>query len=181
MITKEEANAAAVGTVRMITGLWEQGDKLAQECVQLRRQVQQLDGVRPTRADKRAGNVKTLYTATSVAKIFGLSAVEFNRLLRKMGVLCWSGGRGGGGRWVLTSAYHRNAYMCRRTYKITRADGRPDTVEHSYWTQQGVDFICPLLVRAGFTPVGAPQVPEWFDNYADTDEGDVSGLDHTRL
>lgn len=161
-VTREQVNGALAETGRVVTQMWDNGERLLRECQALRKRVQQLEsGVRPVNRFKGS----SLYTSTSIAKEYGMSAPAFNQLLKAHKIIKWSGGQHGAGRWVLTDNYQQRSYMKRKVFKIVRKDGRPDTVEHSYWTQAGADFLYSFMNKLGLKPMDEAdeQVLDWFD------------------
>jgi len=80
---------------------------------------------------------------TVIASSYGLSAVEFNRMLHAFGIQ-----RKVGGTWVLYSRYNDNGYMVMKTYLV----GENESVRHSYWTERGRKFLYDELKQRGILP-----------------------------
>jgi phage antirepressor YoqD-like protein len=170
MVTSSGVKAA----IKTFEDMWRILQQANAECRDLRERMAALEAKLGT-GNKRSG--RRLYTTTSIAKEFGMSAQALHKLLRARGVVSWSGGQNGAGRWVLTNKYHGLPYIKRKSFKIVRDDGRPDTAEHSYWTQAGVDFLHSFLLGIGLCPVTEDdddedddiqaqvkaKVDEWFD------------------
>ena len=93
---------------------------------------------------KNAGTV----TITQIAKDYGMSAIEMNRLLNELGVQFKQSDQ-----WLLYKKYHAKGYTHSETVNIVRADGHPDIKMNTKWTQKGRLFIYNLLKEIGIVPV----------------------------
>ena len=80
---------------------------------------------------------------TVIASAYGFSAVRFNKLLHKLGIQ-----RRVGGTWVLYSRYHNNGYTVLCSYPINAKE----SVDHTYWTQNGRKFLYDTLKMYGILP-----------------------------
>lgn len=80
------------------------------------------------------------FTATQIAKEFGMSAVTLNAKLRQLGVQFYQSGQ-----WMLTAKYQGKGYTDMRIAKYV--DSRTDEVKTSQslvWTERGRLFISTL-------------------------------------
>lgn len=91
---------------------------------------------------------KGLVTITQIAKDYGMSGVKMNQMLNVFGVQYKQSGQ-----WLLYSKYHNMGYTHSKTIDITRADGTPDIVMETKWTQKGRLFLYELLKKKGILPV----------------------------
>ena len=57
------------------------------------------------------------------------------------------------GQWILYAKYKDCGYVSSRSIDITRADGRPDVVLHTEWTQAGRKFLYEQLSGCGILPM----------------------------
>ncbi len=85
---------------------------------------------------------KGLVTITQIAKDYGMSGNQMNKLLNTYGIQYKQSGQ-----WLLYSKYHNMGYTHSKTINITRTDGRPDIVMETKWTQKGRLFIYETLKR----------------------------------
>lgn len=87
---------------------------------------------------------KNTVPITQIAKDYGMSGREFNKLLHVKGVQykCRN-------TWLLYQRYAECGYTQSKTFLV--GDGR--SVMHTYWTQKGRLFIYDLMKRAGILPL----------------------------
>jgi Rha family phage regulatory protein len=83
---------------------------------------------------------KGLVAINQVAKDYGMSAQEMNKVLHKLGVQYKQGKQ-----WLLYRKYDKDGYVHSETIPITRSDGRLDVTMNTKWTQKGRVFIYKLL------------------------------------
>ena len=91
---------------------------------------------------------KGLVTVNQIAKDYGMSAREMNKLLHNLKVQYKQGNQ-----WLLYRKYDSSGYVHSETIQITRSDGRPDIAMNTKWTQKGRLFIYNLLKGEGILPV----------------------------
>lgn len=91
---------------------------------------------------------KGLVTVNQIAKDYGMSARELNKLLHNLKIQYKQGNQ-----WLLYSNYHGSGYVHSETIQITRSDGRSDVAMNTKWTQKGRLFIYNILKREGVLPV----------------------------
>lgn len=91
---------------------------------------------------------KSLVVTTQIAKDYGMSAKEFNRMLHDMEIQYKTNGQ-----WVLYSKYQNMGYVSSRTIDIARTDGSPDVVMQTQWTQKGRLFLYEKLKSSGIVPL----------------------------
>lgn len=89
-----------------------------------------------------------LTTTTSIAKDYGMSATEFNRLLHNFGVQFKQSGQ-----WFLYRKYQDKGYTSSETVDITRSDSRKDVKMNTKWTQKGRLFLYNLLKEHNIVPM----------------------------
>lgn len=82
--------------------------------------------------------------ATSIiAKDYGMTAIEFNRLLHELGIQYRVGNT-----WLLYKEYADQGYTKTKTYHLPSGEG----VIHTYWLQKGRMFLFDMLALAGIFP-----------------------------
>lgn len=92
-------------------------------------------------------NNKGLVTITQIAKDYGMSGKQFNKILHELGIQFKQSGQ-----WLLYTKYHGLGYTHSKTIDITRSDGRPDVTMNTKWTQKGRLFIYELLKQKSILP-----------------------------
>jgi prophage antirepressor-like protein len=113
--------------------------QLALENQELRHDKNYLDIIMRSRA---------LLTITQIAQDYGMSGKALNKILADMKIQYSCNGQ-----WTLYAPYKDKGYVSSRTIDITRADGRPDTVMHTEWTQAGRKFLYEQLKKGGIIPM----------------------------
>lgn len=93
--------------------------------------------------DTILSSVRTL-TTTQIAADYDLTARKLNRILHEEGIQRYVNGQ-----WILYQKYMGNGYTKSKTVRITRSDGRPDTVLNTEWTQKGRLLIHEILKKRG--------------------------------
>lgn len=93
--------------------------------------------------DTILSSTKTL-TTTQIAADYDLTARKLNRILHEEGIQRYVNGQ-----WILYQKYMGNGYTKSKTVRITRSDGRPDTVLNTEWTQKGRLLIHEILKKRG--------------------------------
>lgn len=91
---------------------------------------------------------KGLVTITQIAKDYGMTGQEMNKLLHNLGIQYKQSEQ-----WLLYKDHQDKGYTHSETINITRRDGRPDVTMNTKWTQKGRLFIYNKLKKAGTTPV----------------------------
>ena len=81
---------------------------------------------------------------SQIAEDYGMSAKALNKLLHEEGVQYNMGGQ-----WLLYKEHQNKGLTRSETVRITRSDGRPDTVIHPKWTQKGRLDINQILENRG--------------------------------
>lgn len=87
---------------------------------------------------------KGVLTITQIAKDYGLTGQELNKILHEERVQYKQNKQ-----WLLYRDYHNKGYTKSRTTNITRTDGRPDVSLDTQWTQKGRLFVHEILKRRG--------------------------------
>ena len=91
---------------------------------------------------------KALLTISQIAQDYGMSGKALNKKLADMGIQYSINGQ-----WILYAKYKDCGYVSSRSIDITRADGRPDVVLHTEWTQAGRKFLYEELKNRGIIPM----------------------------
>ena len=91
---------------------------------------------------------RSLMTVSQIAQDYGMSGKAMNKKLEAMGIQYKCNDQ-----WILYSRYKDCGYVSSRTIDITRADGRPDVVLHTEWTQAGRKFLYEELKKQGIIPM----------------------------
>ena len=91
---------------------------------------------------------RSLMTVTQIAQDYGYSAKAFNKILADMGIQYKVNNQ-----WILYSKYKDGGYVSSRSIDITRANGMPDTVMQTEWTQAGRRFLYEELKKLGIIPL----------------------------
>jgi len=91
---------------------------------------------------------KALLTISQIAQDYGMSGKAMNKKLADMGIQYSINGQ-----WILYAKYKDCGYVSSRSIDITRADGRPDVVLHTEWTQAGRKFLYEELKKQGVIPM----------------------------
>jgi hypothetical protein len=91
------------------------------------------------------GQDETMLTTTQIAKKFGMSAIELNKILYGAGIQYKVNDQ-----WVLYYQYQDKGLI--KVQKYNKKAGERDVVLHTYWTEKGMDFIEAVLQRLGYKP-----------------------------
>ena len=91
---------------------------------------------------------KALLTISQIAQDYGMSGKALNKKLADMGIQYSINGQ-----WILYAKYKDCGYVSSRSIDITRADGRPDVVLHTEWTQAGRKFLYEELKKQRIIPM----------------------------
>ena len=119
--------------------LEEENVQLAAENQELKNDRNYLDLIMRSRA---------LLTISQIAQDYGMSGKALNKKLADMGIQYSINGQ-----WILYAKYKDCGYVSSRSIDITRADGRPDVVLHTEWTQAGRKFLYEELKKEGIIPM----------------------------
>lgn len=93
---------------------------------------------------------KSLVTITQIAKDYGMSGRQFNKLLNDIGVQYKTGGYSK--QWLLYSKYQDKGWTHSDTIRFTRSGGREDFALETKWTQKGRLGLYELLKKHGILP-----------------------------
>ena len=91
---------------------------------------------------------KALLTISQIAQDYGMSGKAMNKKLSELGIQYSVNGQ-----WILYAKHKDRGYVSSRLIDITRADGRPDVVLHTEWTQSGRKFLYEELKKVGVLPM----------------------------
>ena len=126
--------------------LKEENVRLESENVQLALENQEL------RHDKNYLDLimrsKALLTISQIAQDYGMSGKAMNKVLADMGIQYSLNGQ-----WILYAKYKDKGFVSSRSIDIVRADGRPDIVLHTEWTQAGRRFLYEELKKRDIIPM----------------------------
>ena len=87
-------------------------------------------------------------TVTQIAKDYGMTAQELNKLLHENKIQFKRSGQ-----WILYQKYAKLGYTKSHTTPITYKDGRKGDQLHTRWTQKGRLFLYELLKQKGHLPL----------------------------
>ncbi|KKO51161.1 phage antirepressor KilAC domain-containing protein [Paenibacillus sp. DMB20] len=90
---------------------------------------------------------KSTVTTTQIAKDYGLTANELNKILKEQKIQYKVGDQ-----WVLYKKYADKGYTQSETFNFTHTDGTPDVRMNTKWTQRGRIFIHQILTELGIKP-----------------------------
>ncbi|MFD2658556.1 phage antirepressor KilAC domain-containing protein [Gracilibacillus thailandensis] len=88
-----------------------------------------------------------LMTVSQIADDYGMSARQFNKLLKEHGIQYKMSGQ-----WLLYSKYKGNGYTKSETTQFNHTDGRPGVSLLTKWTQKGRLFLYEFLKEKGILP-----------------------------
>ena len=91
---------------------------------------------------------KALLTISQIAQDYGMSGKALNKKLSELGIQYSINGQ-----WILYAKYKDCGYVSSRSIDIVRANGMPDVVLHTEWTQSGRKFLYEELKKAGIIPM----------------------------
>ena len=91
---------------------------------------------------------KALLTVSQIAQDYGMSGKALNKKLADMGIQYSINGQ-----WILYAKYKDCGYVSSRSIDIVRANGMPDVVLHTEWTQAGRKFLYEELKKQGIIPM----------------------------
>ena len=89
-----------------------------------------------------------LVTITQIAKDYGMSGKNMNRILHELGIQYKQSEQ-----WLLYSDYHCLGYTQSEVTDIIRSDGTPDVKLLTKWTMKGRLFLYNKLKEKGIIPV----------------------------
>ena len=91
---------------------------------------------------------KALLTVSQIAQDYGMSGKALNKKLSELGIQYSINGQ-----WILYAKYKDCGYVSSRSIDIVRANGMPDVVLHTEWTQAGRKFLYEELKKQGIIPM----------------------------
>lgn len=97
--------------------------------------------------DTILSSTRTLAT-TQIAADYGMSAKKLNKILHEEGIQYKVNKQ-----WILYTKHMNKGYTKSKTISITRANGMPDTVLNTEWTQKGRLLIHEILTKRGIIAV----------------------------
>ncbi|OZB90051.1 phage antirepressor KilAC domain-containing protein [Paenibacillus sp. XY044] len=98
---------------------------------------------------------KSTVNTTQIAKDYGLTANELNKILKDQNVQYKVGDQ-----WVLYKNYADKGYTQSETFNFTHRDGAPDVRMMTKWTQRGRIFIHQILTELGIKPNIEKEYPD---------------------
>ena len=87
-------------------------------------------------------------SVSQVAQDYGMSAVAFNRILKRAGIQYSVGGQ-----WVLYAAYKDRGLVQSYTFNYRHNDGTDGCRMYTRWTQRGRLFLYNILKKIGIIPM----------------------------
>ncbi|GIQ61524.1 hypothetical protein PACILC2_00920 [Paenibacillus cisolokensis] len=90
---------------------------------------------------------KATVTITQIAKDYGLTGTELNKILHEEGVQYKVNKQ-----WVLYKKHADSGYTKSETIDIVRSNGEPDVTMVTKWTQKGRLFIHEILAKRNIVP-----------------------------
>ena len=91
---------------------------------------------------------KGTVTITSIAKDYGMSGTELNKLLHDIGIQYRQSNI-----WLLYKKYQDKGYTHSKTFDYTDSKGMPQTRMITQWTQKGRLFLYETLKNKGILPM----------------------------
>ena len=91
---------------------------------------------------------KGVVPITAIAKDYGMTGNEMNKLLHRFGVQYRMGDM-----WLLYRCYHGRGYTHSETFDFEHKDGTPDARMTTKWTQKGRLFLYEVLKENGILPM----------------------------
>ena len=86
-------------------------------------------------------------TVTAIAKDYGMSAIELNKILHDLKIQYKQSGQ-----WFLYEKYQRCGYTHSKTTEYIRRDGSVGSNLNTEWTQKGRLFLYDKLKEHGIIP-----------------------------
>ena len=145
-LSEEELMARALEVARKTLERREQRLKQLEQTVSI--QNQQISELKP-KADYTDTilNSKSLMTITQIAKDYGMSGKQMNKILNQLGVQYKQNGQ-----WLLYSKYQSKSYTSSETISFKHKDGKVETKLDTKWTQKGRLFLYDLLKQNEILP-----------------------------
>ena len=91
---------------------------------------------------------KKLVTITQIAKDYGMTGTEMNKLLHTLNVQYKQGEQ-----WLLYKKYHNKGYVHSETFIFKHSNGTEDIQMITKWTQKGRLFLYNLLKQEEILPL----------------------------
>lgn len=91
---------------------------------------------------------KSLIKVSSIAKDYGMSAQEMNKLLHELKIQYNQGGQ-----WLLYAKIQDKGYTSSETHAYEKKDGTTDVRLLTKWTQKGRIFLYEELKKNGYLPM----------------------------
>ena len=105
--------------------------------------------------DSMNRDTETTYTATSVAKLFGMTAQAFNKLLQSEKVQYKTDGH-----WVLRSDWDNKGLVIYVPKPFTRKDGSTGTKLSMVFTSHGLVWLTKSLAKRNIVPNDMSKIPD---------------------
>ena len=134
--------------IGLLTNLKEEQDKVKQLETTNAMQSQQIAELKP-KADytDKILNSKSLVTASQIAKDYGMSATQFNKILNVLKIQYKMNGQ-----WLLYSQFQDKGYTSSKTFEFTTKKGLTKTNMTTQWTQKGRLFLYEKLKANNYLP-----------------------------
>lgn len=134
--------------IGLLTNLKEEQDKVKRLETTNAMQSQQIAELKP-KADytDKILRSKSLVNTTQIAKDYGMSATQFNKILNVLKIQYKMNGQ-----WLLYSQYQDKGYTSSETFEFTDSKGLTKTTMTTKWTQKGRLFLYEKLKVNNYLP-----------------------------
>lgn len=89
-----------------------------------------------------------LLNINQIAKVYGMSAIKFNLLLKDLKIQYKQNGQ-----WLLYSKYHDKGYTRNTVYPFVDSEGKERAKSTTKWTQKGAYFLYDVLEKENILPI----------------------------
>lgn len=135
--------------IQLATHIKEQRQMIAEQTALIAKQTEELEAQEEVIAEsqpklayyEKAMSADGLYTTTQIAKEFGKSGKEFNKVLHQLGVQY-----NVNGQWILYAKYANMGLTATKTY-LYETDGGTQRRLSTMWTETGRKFLYELMTE----------------------------------
>lgn len=150
-LTEEIISQVVIDTNKKIKENNKKVNKLKTENEKNKKIIEKLK-IKTNYADMILKNKNTI-TVTAIAKDYGMSASELNKLLNNLKIQYKQSGQ-----WFLYSKYQKCGYTHSKTVAYIKKDGTMITRSNTEWTQKGRLFLYNKLKKEGIVPLIEKQI-----------------------